>query len=216
MYHPFRLLVRCMLVCMSALLLTSCYYSHPNQTDHWAEASEGAVDSVSFYISHHYWIGYNFQTTDSLQLNPLPPQIGVADYAISPQRMSQVRKHDDLVVGRIQYVPADTVDSVWVKVARDQLTQGWVRESVLLAKVVPNDPISKFIYHFSGRTTGFVLLFLGLAVLFRPYSSLSPQALPHGPLSRHTQFLSHFALSHGQCIRRPLRQYSVLCAQYLG
>lgn len=166
MYHPFRLLVRCMLVCMSALLLTSCYYSHPNQTDHWAEASEGAVDSVSFYISHHYWIGYNFQTTDSLQLSPLPPQIGVADYAISPQRMPQVRKHDDLVVARIQYVPADTVDSVWVKVARDQLTQGWVRESVLLAKVVPNDPISKFIYHFSGRTTGFVLLFLGLAVLF--------------------------------------------------
>lgn len=148
MYHPFRLLVRCMLVCMSALLLTSCYYSHPNQTDHWAEVSEGAVDSVSFYISHHYWIGYNFQTTDSLQLNPLPPQIGVADYAISPQRMPQVRKHDDLVVARIQYVPADTVDSVWVKVARDQLTQGWVRESVLLAKVVPNDPISKFIYHF--------------------------------------------------------------------
>ena len=46
-------------------------------------------------------------------------------------------------------VPADTIDSVWVKVARDQLTFGWIHENELLAKVSPDDPISQFIDFFS-------------------------------------------------------------------
>ena len=44
--------------------------------------------------------------------------------------------------------PADSVDSVWVKVARDQETMGWVHEKELLEKVVPVDSVSQFI-HFS-------------------------------------------------------------------
>lgn len=150
----------------TALSLVSCYYSHPHQTDHWAAVSNEAVDSVNFYIAHHYWTGYNFQAVDSLELLTRPQVDGVTDYGSWICDTVKIRRHDDLVVASIMYVPADTTDSVWVKVARDQLTQGWVRESELLEKVVPNDPISKFIYHFSGRTTGFVLLFLGIAVLF--------------------------------------------------
>ena len=65
---------------------------------------------------------------------------------------------------------ADTVDSVWVKVARDQETMGWVREGELLKKVVPVDPISQFIHLFSSSHTVafFVILALfGMGYLYR-------------------------------------------------
>jgi hypothetical protein len=60
-----------------------------------------------------------------------------------------VSKGQRVVVAEIQTVPTDTIDSVWVKVARDQVTQGWVRESELLVAVSPDDPISQFIDFFS-------------------------------------------------------------------
>ncbi|MCD8203339.1 MAG: zinc ribbon domain-containing protein, partial [Prevotella sp.] len=41
------------------------------------------------------------------------------------------------------------IDSVWVQVARDQSTFGWIHESEMLPCVVPNDPISQFISIFS-------------------------------------------------------------------
>ena len=49
----------------------------------------------------------------------------------------------------IRTIPSDSIDSVWIQVARDQHTFGWQRESVLLSKVVPDDPISQFISTFS-------------------------------------------------------------------
>ena len=33
---------------------------------------------------------------------------------------------DELVVAAFAIIPEDSIDSVWVKVAHDQLTQGWV------------------------------------------------------------------------------------------
>lgn len=60
-----------------------------------------------------------------------------------------VYKNDPLVVAQIEVIPEDSVDSIWVKVARDQLTQGWIHESKLLEKVVPDDPISQGIHLFS-------------------------------------------------------------------
>ncbi|MBO7046073.1 MAG: zinc ribbon domain-containing protein, partial [Prevotella sp.] len=73
-----------------------------------------------------------------------------------------LRRHDRLVVADIKTVPADSIDSVWVKVARDQLTFGWVHESDLLANVSPDDPISQFIDSFSDSH---LLIFLGFCVL---------------------------------------------------
>jgi len=62
-----------------------------------------------------------------------------------------VYKDDPLVVAQIEIIPEDSIDSVWVKVARDQLTQGWVHESALLSAVVPDDPISQGILLFSHK-----------------------------------------------------------------
>ena len=42
---------------------------------------------------------------------------------------------EKLVVAEFMVQAADTVDSVWVKVARDQETMGWVRGGELLKKV---------------------------------------------------------------------------------
>ena len=60
-----------------------------------------------------------------------------------------VEKGNRLVVVDIRLLKNDPIDSVWVQVARDQYTFGWVHESKLLPNVVPDDPISQFISTFS-------------------------------------------------------------------
>ena len=71
-------------------------------------------------------------------------------------------RNERIVVADIKTVPSDTIDSVWVKVARDQLTFGWVHESELLSKVSPDDPISQFIDFFSDAH---LLIFLAFCVV---------------------------------------------------
>lgn len=154
-----------LLICSMALF-ASCYYSHPNKVDHWVAPSDGNVDSVNFFISHHYWTGYNFKTTDSIHLQTAPPLSTLPDYGAIVNDTISIATNNQLVVARIIYVPTDSVDSVWVKVARDQLTQGWIHEKQLLRNVVPDDPISKFIYYFSDSRSVYVLSVFGLVVFF--------------------------------------------------
>ena len=73
-----------------------------------------------------------------------------------------LRRNEHVVVADIKTVPSDTIDSVWVKVARDQLTFGWVHETELLSKVSPDDPISQFIDYFSDKH---LLVFMAFCVL---------------------------------------------------
>ena len=89
------------------VLCTACYYSHSNKPDHWTASGEGAVDSVNFYISHHYWIGYNFQATDSLALLGAPPLTDATDYALLYNDTVRIRQRDKLVVAKVVYVPTD-------------------------------------------------------------------------------------------------------------
>lgn len=162
----FRKITPHILFALVAMLFASCYYSHPNKGDQWTSTDERVVDSATFYVKHHYWTGYNFKTIDSLALQTAPPAEDLSDYINMWNDTVRIKKRDELVVAHIRYVPTDTVDSVWVKVARDQLTQGWIHESELLERVVPNDPISKFIYYFSDRRSVFVLSLVGLILLF--------------------------------------------------
>lgn len=161
-----RTIKHILLLLLPLLTLMGCYYSHPNQVDHWASANDNAVDSVNFYIAHHYWTGYNFQTTDSLQVQTAPPLQNLPDYGALTNDTLTIARRGQIVVAKVMYVPTDTVDSVWVKVAQDQLTQGWVHESTLLDNVVPDDPISRFIYYFSDSRSIYVLSIFGAAVLF--------------------------------------------------
>lgn len=138
------------------ILLSSCYNPGPLTPDAW-DLTERQLDSISFSTTHHYSQNYNFiVTADSLQL------LGEgAATELGEEPVLTVAHDDRLVVADIQTVATDSVDSVWVKVARDQLTQGWVRESELLAAASPDDPISRFIDFFSNAH---LLIFLGLLV----------------------------------------------------
>jgi hypothetical protein len=158
------------------LILTGCYNQGPITPDAW-NLTERQLDSISFYTTHHYTQGYNFLiTSDSLvileqqpEMMPVPDMLA-SEMTVGDQTMPMLsmvdslilRRHQRLVVADITTVPTDSIDSVWVKVARDQHTQGWVRESRLLAAVSPDDPISQFIDFFSDLH---LLVFLAFCVV---------------------------------------------------
>ena len=95
-------------------------------------------------------IDYNFVLSiDSLVLQEERPM----HLQIVPEQGDSfvIYRNDPLVVAQFEIIPEDSIDSVWVKVARDQVTQGWVHESELMEAVVPDDPISQGIHLFSDR-----------------------------------------------------------------
>ncbi len=117
----------------------------------WIYPDEEPADTAweSPQVSRHYSISYNFVVrADSMPLLRQQPE-----GAVSGMRVDTVwvYRHERIAVADIRAVPNDTVDSVWVQVARDQDTFGWVHESGLLSSVVPSDPISQFISVFSDR-----------------------------------------------------------------
>lgn len=157
---------------LSQALLTSCYNRGPITPDAW-DLTELQLDSISFYTTHHYTQNYNFVVTgDSLVIVAQQPEdMSVPDVVSSEietvgveyQKDSiTIRKYEHLVVADIKTVSVDTIDSIWVKVARDQLTFGWIHENELLAQVSPDDPISQFIDFFSDTH---MLIFLAFCVL---------------------------------------------------
>jgi hypothetical protein len=160
------------LIVLLPLLLTGCYNRGPITPDAW-DLTAQQLDSISFYTTHHYTQNYNFVVTgDSLVVVAQQPE----DMAIPDVVSSEIetvgmekqkdsitlRKNEHVVVADIKTVPADTIDSIWVKVARDQLTFGWIHENELLAKVSPDDPISQFIDFFSDAH---LLIFLAFCVI---------------------------------------------------
>ena len=141
------------------LFSVACYNRGPITPDAW-NLTEQQLDSISFYTTHHYTQNYNFIVTgDSLvvvaqqpEAMAVPEVVSIEIESIGQEKQKDsitLRKNERIVVADIMTVPSDTIDSVWVKVARDQLTFGWIHENELLAKVSPDDPISQFIDLFS-------------------------------------------------------------------
>ncbi len=136
------------------LLLTGCYHDRPASPDAW-DLTERQIDSLSFFTTHHYSQNYNFVVkAKQMPLSDAPGSMAFDTIYVA--------EGDPLVVADIKTEAADSVDSVWVKVARDQMTQGWIRESEMLKCVSPDDPISQFIDFFSDTH---LLLFLALLVI---------------------------------------------------
>lgn len=128
--------------------ITACHY-HPEVS------FERTEDGDSIQVGMRpYALNSNFRIeADTLWLHVLPFMDTVA-----------LLRGDEVVVAEFEIHPQDSVDSVWVKVARDQETIGWIREGRLLDSIVPVDPISRFIYLFSD--THALPFFLVLAVFF--------------------------------------------------
>lgn len=146
-----------------AMAFSSCYH-RPAHSPVVLAARDSArgVDSMSFFSRHHYTYNFNFVVkSDSLVLLRQQPEETLSEPMTTTDSVI-VRRHDHLVVADIRTLPADSVDSVWVEVARDQLTMGWIHEADLLRGVDPDDPISQFISTFSNSH---LIIFLVIVVV---------------------------------------------------
>ena len=131
------------------LMLSSCYHRHNSHQQHAAmvEYSDRQLDSISFSTTHHYTNKYNFLVfKDSLELMRQQPEEYISGLKVDT---FAVKKNHLLVVTDIRMVPQDSIDSVWVQLATENNDFGWIQESKLLPRVVPDDPISEFIMTFS-------------------------------------------------------------------
>lgn len=143
-----RSLLYIFLIALVSMSFSSCYYRQ-QRTDAW-DLNDTTLNSLAFAEHHHYTIGYNFLVRrDTLPLcTEIPSR--AQQFTDVPDTVLLFRS-DLIVVAQIEIVPEDSLDSIWVKVARDQETQGWVREHDLLPAVSPSDLISQAIYTFSGN-----------------------------------------------------------------
>lgn len=129
-------------------LLAACHYRPMYIPESGEEGDSACINTRAYALNS------NFQVeADTLWLHVLPFMDTVA-----------LVQGDEVVVAEFDVHPQDSVDSVWVKVARDQETIGWIQERRLLENIVPVDPISRFIHLFSNAHT--LPFFLVLAVFF--------------------------------------------------
>lgn len=134
------------LVLMAVMTLGGCR-ADGGADEEYAELTKEEQDSLRFVEAHHYSLNYNFVVkADSLLLIKQQPEEVLNNMHTDTLA---VYRHDHIAVAEIRIIPTDRVDSVWVQVARDQETFGWLHESAMLASVVPDDPISQFISAFS-------------------------------------------------------------------
>lgn len=138
--------MRKLLPLLLSLLLSSCY--------------NRISDAGLYEVNDNFVV-----TADTLHLqaqqplhNMPMPMDGYADSLF-------ILRGEELVVAQITVIPEDTIDSVWVKVAHDQMVMGWTHERELLSGVVPDDPISRFIYIFSLRHLPFFVCLIALALV---------------------------------------------------
>lgn len=133
-------------------ILAACHYPQTDLAN--AELCPHTRDSLACLYDRHYTWGTNMEVcADSIDLERLPVK---GDY-------SRLYKGDRVVVAEFAVHPADTVNSVWVKLAHTQEVQGWVRESEFKQAFVPTDSISQFIHFFSDTHAAY---FIGICALF--------------------------------------------------
>lgn len=146
---------RCILPTKDSLV----FQQQANDHNTW-HGSTNTMDAFAFRVKHHYSQGFNFVVReDTLMLLKQQPEEAVNHLKTDS---FPITKGKSLVVADIRILPNDTIDSVWVHIATEDYTFGWVRERQLLKKVDPDDPISQFISLFSNTHTLFFLVVISL------------------------------------------------------
>ena len=126
------------------------------------------VDSLMFRLTHHYSENFNFLVkADSLQLIPREGDL-LLDTC-------HVYKNDIIAVAAIKTIPGDSIDSIWVKVASNQTTMGWIPEKELLKGTTPDDLISELLDALSSSRVIWMsaLIVIGLIALDRKSTRLN-------------------------------------------
>lgn len=146
---------------VSLLLLSACHYKTPDLSSD--NLSKKTKDSLDYLYKRHYTLNSNFELADdSISLECLPIK----------QTYIYLYKGDRVVVAEFAVHPADSVDSVWVKLAHSQEEQGWIREKDLIRAFVPTDSISHAIHLFSDTHASYFIAIFALFVgvyLFRTF-----------------------------------------------
>lgn len=154
----------------------SCYSHKPQTSDalpQRANYSQRQLDSVSFSSTHHYTNGYNFVVKgDSIELIRQQPEEYLSQL---PTDSFAIHKHEHVVVADIRKLPNDSIDSIWVQLATADYRFGWVHESKMIKKVVPDDPISQFISTFSDVHLLIFLIIIVVISLFYLMRKVSSQ-----------------------------------------
>ena len=146
-----------LLLCL--FFLSSCHYARPNLSSE--EMPQKTKDSLNYLYERHYTWNTNLElTADSILLECLP----IKDTYINLYR------GDRVVVAEFAVHPADSVDSVWVKLAHTQDEQGWIREVELKRSFVPTDSISQAIHLFSDTHASYFVVIFALFVGVYPVS----------------------------------------------
>ena len=111
------------------------------------------ADSLEFRLKHHYTNNFNFRVkADTLLLVPRDNEL--TDTCI-------VTYGDLIAVALIK----EQNDTVWVKLARDQITMGWVNEADLLRSTTPDDGISVIIDRLTGTRAIWMSALLALGLI---------------------------------------------------
>lgn len=144
-------IIRHLLLLPMLILLAGCYSHRPRTSDalpvQRQPLTAKQMDSISFSTTHHYTNGYNFVVSaDSLVLMRQQPEERLSGL---PTDSFSVRHHAHVVVADIRKIPNDSIDSLWIQLATEDYRFGWIHESSMTTKVVPDDPISQFIMVFS-------------------------------------------------------------------
>lgn len=119
------------------------------------------VDSLVFRLTHHYSENFNFRVkVDSLRLIPREGDLLTDTF--------HVHAGDIIAVADIKNRPNDTIDSIWVKVASNQHTMGWIPERELLRGTTPDDLISQLLHTLSSSRFIWMsaIMALGLCAVF--------------------------------------------------
>lgn len=162
-YSLRSLRLRLLIICNFLLLaiLVSCHYPRPELDAE--EMSREQRDSLTYLFERHYTWDTNLEVhADSVNLACLP----VKDC------YNMLYRGDRVVVAEFAIHPADSVDSVWVKLAHSQEIQGWLRESEMMRAFVPTDSISQAIHLFSDTHASYFIIIFALFVavwLFRAF-----------------------------------------------
>jgi len=144
-----------------SVVFYSCKYNEPNLDKE--EIPQKTKDSLSYLYKYHYTLNKNFEVwSDTVKLAQLPFK----------DKFVTINKGDRVVVAEFMVQPSDSVDSVWVKVARDEKTQGWIHKSTVVNNFVPVDLESQAIFLFSHTHASYSLIVVTLVMaiyLFRVY-----------------------------------------------
>lgn len=138
---------------LSLFFFSSCHYSRPDFSS--GEMSQKTKDSLNYLYERHYTWNTNLELmADSISLKYLPIK----------NTYIKLYRGDRVVVAEFAVHPADSVDSVWVKLAHTQNKQGWIREVELKQSFVPTDSISQGIHLFSNTHASYFVVIFALFV----------------------------------------------------